>query len=123
MNENILDYFGTLLMSDVRDETITSWDMILNGKMKGITADQVRDKVSGFSDGQIRVLSWLIPKITDTCLHNLLVMIEQNTRVKVLVNDGHTNIDIKHISDGLEGELYTEDGWIKKFSKERYDEI
>lgn len=38
-------------------------------------------------------------------------------------NDGDTIADIKQISDGLECELYTEDGWIKRFSKERYDEI
>ena len=45
MNEDILDYFGNILITEVRDETITSWDMILNGKMKGITAQQVRDKI------------------------------------------------------------------------------
>ena len=123
MNENVLDYFGKILMSDVRDETITSLDMMLNGKMKGITAQQVREKITGFSDEQLEVLIWLIPKITDTCLHNLLVMLEQNNELKVLLNDGNANTDIKQISDGLECELYTEDGWIRRFSKERYDEI
>lgn len=123
MNENVLNYFGKILMAEVRDETITSWDMMLNGKMKGITAQQVREKIAGFSDEQLEVLTWLIPKITDTCLHNLLVMLEQNDEVKVFLNDGKINTDIKEISDGLECELYTEDGWIKRFSKERYDEI
>jgi hypothetical protein len=122
-NNNILDYFGKILMSDVRDETITSWDMIVNGKMKGITAQQVKEKLTCFSEEQKEVLNWLIPKITDTCLHNLLVMIEQSNKVKVSVNDGQTNIEVKQISDGLECELYTEDGWIKRFSNERYDEI
>lgn len=123
MNENILDYFGKMLISSVRDETITSWDMILNGKMKGITAQQVREKMSNFNDEQIEVLRWLIPKITDSSLHNLLVMFEQNDEIKIEVYDGQKNNDIKQISDGLEGELYTDDGWIKRFSKERYDEI
>ena len=123
MNENVLDYFGKLLMSGVRDKTITSWDIIINGKMKGITAQQVREKISGFSEEQIEVLKWLIPKITDSCLHNLLTTIEQNDELKVTIYDGQTNTDIKQISDGLEGELYTEDGWITRFSKERYDEI
>ena len=78
-------------MLGVRDETITSWDMILDGKMKGITAQQVREKISSFNDEQIEVLKWLILKITDTNLHNLLVMFEQNNEIKVEVYDGQTN--------------------------------
>ncbi|MFZ5968226.1 MAG: epimerase [Bacillota bacterium] len=123
MNENALDYFGRLIMSEVRDETITSWDMIINGKMKGLTAQQVREKISGFSEEQIEVLKWLIPKVTDSCLYNLLTVIEQNDELKVTISDGQTDTDIKQISDGLGGELFTEDGWITRFSKERYDEI
>jgi hypothetical protein len=123
MNENALDYFGRLLMSGVRDETITSWDMIINGKMKGITAQQVREKISGFSEEQIEALKWLIPRIADSCLYNLLTVIEQNDELKVTISEGQTNTDIKQISDCLGGELYTEDGWITRFSKERYDEI
>ncbi|MBU3218407.1 hypothetical protein LL033_23505 [Clostridium estertheticum] len=120
VNENILDYFGNKLIKEVRDVTIASWDMMLNGKMKGITAQQFSDKISAFNDEQLEVLKWLIPKITDLSLHSLLVMIEQNDEIKVAVYDGQKDNDIKENSDGLEGELYTEDGWINKFSKERY---
>ncbi|WP_454054441.1 hypothetical protein [Clostridium sp. Marseille-Q7071] len=123
MNENILDYFGKILITEVRDETITSWNMMLRGKMRGITAQQIREKISVFNDEELEVLKWLIPKIIDSSLHNLLLMIEQNDAIKVEVDDGQKDNDIKEISDGLEGELYTEDGWISRFSKERYDEI
>ncbi|MHC1686063.1 MAG: hypothetical protein AB6733_24565 [Clostridiaceae bacterium] len=119
MSESILDLFGKKLISEVRDETITTWDMMLNGEMRGVTAQEVKEKISIFSDEQIEVLRWIIPKITDTSLHNLLVMIEQNDEMKLEVFDGERNYDIKEISDGLEGELYTDDGWIKRFSKER----
>lgn len=119
MNENILDYFGNKLMKEVRDETISSLDMMIDGKMKGITAQQVREKISTFNEEQLMTIKWLIPKIIDLNLHNLLMMIEQNDDIKVMVGDN----DIKEDSDGLEGELYTEDGWISRFSKERYEEI
>jgi len=122
MSENGLDYFGKILISEVRDRTITNWDMILNGKMKGITAQKVREELSGFSDDNLEVLRWLIPKITDTSLHNLLGMVEQNNEIKIEIYDGEIKKDITQLSDGLEGELYTDDGWIKRFSKERYDE-
>lgn len=119
MSKNILEYFGEKLIKEVRDETISSLDMMIDGKMKGITAQQVKEKISIFNEDQLSVIKWLIPKITDLGLHNLLVMIEQNDDIKVLVEEN----DIKEISDGLDGELYAEDGWIEGFSDERYEEI
>lgn len=119
MSENILDYFGNKLMQEVRDETISSLDMMIDDKMKGSTAQQIREKISTFNEEQLMTIKWLIPKITDLSLHNLLMMVEQNDDIKVMVGDN----DIKEDSDGLEGELYTEDGWISRFSKERYEEI
>ena len=119
MSENFLDYFGSKLMKEVRDETISIFDMMIDGKMNGVTASQVREKISSFNEDQLVAIKWLIPKITDLGLHNLLMMIEQNDDVKLMVGDN----DIKEYSDGLEGELYTADGWISRFSKERYEEI
>ncbi|WP_291581529.1 hypothetical protein [Clostridium sp. UBA6640] len=119
MSKNILEYFGERLMREVRDETISSLDRMLDGNMKGLTAQQVKEKISMFNEEQLSVIKWLIFKITDLSLHNLLVMIEQNDDIKVLVEENN----IKEISDGLDGELYTEDGWIERFSNERYEEI
>ena len=123
MKKDVLDYFGEMLISNVRDKTIASWDMMVNGKMKGITAQQVREKISSFSDEQKEILRWLTPQITDTCLHYLLTMFEQSDELKLTVCIEQANVDLKQISDGLAGELYTEDGWINRFSKEIYDQI
>lgn len=46
-------------------------------------------------------------------------MFEDNMEIEVRVE----NECISEISDGLAGELYTEDGWIQKFSKQRHEEI
>ena len=119
MSGNILDYFGRKLIKEVRDETICSLDMMIDGKMKGITAQQITEKISSFNEEQLTVIKWLIPKITDLGLYNLLTMVEQNDDIKIMVS----NNNIKENSDGLNGELYTEDGWITRFSKERYEEI
>ena len=122
MSDNVLDKFGKVLMESVRDRTISNWDMILNGKMKGLSAQHVREKIVDFDEEKIEVLKWIIPKIVDVGLHNFLVMIEDNNiNVEVVSNDKKGNI--RELSDGLAGELYTEDGWISRFSKERYEEI
>ena len=49
----------------------------------------------------------------------MLCMIEEHEDIDVQVKKQN----ISDISDGLAGELYTEDGWIQRFTKQRYEEI
>ncbi|EFS6814276.1 hypothetical protein JR617_000290 [Listeria monocytogenes] len=52
--------------------------------------------------------------IVDNTLFNILTMFEQSEdKLTLLAN--HENII--EASDGLAGELFTEDGWISKFSQ------
>lgn len=45
-------------------------------------------------------------------------MIEQNEEYDLIkyTDDEKSFVSLRDISDGLSGELYTEDGWIEKFS-------
>lgn len=123
MKKNSLDILGQSLMKYVRDETISTWDRMISGNMKGLTAQKVKEKVSGLSEEQLEILKWIIPKIVDQGLHNLLVMFEECEELFLGVNTESGDVeDIKEESDGLAGELYTEHGWITRFSNERYDE-
>ena len=123
MSDNVLDEFGEVLIQSVRDRTISNWDKMLNGQMKGLSAQQVMGKLEGFTEEQKEILKWIVPKIVDLSLHNFLAMFEEydNINIEVVTNGNSGNI--RKLSDGLAGELYTDDGWISRFSKERYEEI
>ncbi|WBW96086.1 hypothetical protein [Oceanirhabdus sp. W0125-5] len=123
MEKNSLDILGQSLMKYVRDETILTWDKMIEGDMKGVTAQKVEERLSNFSEEDLESVKWIISKIVDQGLHNLLAMFEECEELflGVKVDSGEIE-DIKEESDGLSGELYTEDGWITKFSKQRYDE-
>lgn len=114
-----LEVFGRILMNEVRDETISSLDMMISGEMQGVTAKAIREKLISFDKEQLEVLEWLLPKVVDLSLHNMLFMLEEHDNILVIVD----NEDIKSVSDGMPGELYTEDGWISRFSNERYQEL
>lgn len=43
-------------------------------------------------------------------------MFEQNEELELKCNDKN----LVQESDGLAGELYTEDGWIQKYTNQRY---
>ncbi len=124
MTNKTLDYLGEMLMKKVRDKVIDNWDMILNGEGTTATPKKVHQELSGFSNEQIEIIKWLVPKIVDTTMHFFLSTIEQEKEVALMVktDDGKV-INIAEISDGLAGELYTEEGWIMRFSEQRYEEL
>jgi hypothetical protein len=118
MSEPSLDVFGRLLITRVRDETISDWDMIVAGRMKGERALKLRQLLDMFSDEQRRAFLSLVPSIVDTVLHHLLWMFDQEEDVQLGMNVGDRQIqNLKDISDGLVGELYSDEGWIARFSK------
>ena len=111
--ENILDEFGKILITEVRDGTIDSMNKMIDGTMKGTTAKLIRKKIAILNEEQIEVLKELILEIVDCSLDSMLFMIEGDPELQLIFQ----GVDLKEVSDGLSGELYTEDGWIQKFSE------
>lgn len=122
MSDKVLDFLGQTIMHKVRDVTISNIDMIINGKMKGDEAKAIREMLVDFNPKQIEILKRIIPRIVDRTLHNFLWMIEQEDDIDLLINSESGFLSAKELSDGLTGELYSDEGWIAKFSKERYEE-
>lgn len=115
--EDILNEFGKMLITEVRDWTIGSMNKMIDGTMKGTTAELIKKNISILDKEQIEVLKWLIPEIVDFSLDSMLFMFEGHPDLQLVFR----GVDLKEVSDGLSGELYTEDGWIQKFSE--YDEL
>ena len=114
---NKLDNFGKIFISEVRDNTLEAFEKMFNGSMKGLTAQNVRDKIAIFDEQEKSVLLWLLSKTVDQCMYNMLFMLEEHEEIEML----YAGEDIVEESDGLSGELYTEDGWIEKYSKKVYE--
>ena len=108
-----LDKFGEICIAEIYDNSIADFEMMFDGRMKGMTAQDVRHKTSSFSAEQKEIVLWLISKSVEKCIHKMLFMLEEHNDMKLL----YEQEDITEISDGLTGELYSEDGWIKRFSK------
>lgn len=116
---DVLGGFGKVLMDRVRDNTTASVDQMLDGTMKGITAQKIQEKIKVFDKEQMETVEWLVVQVVDLCLHNMLWMVEQEEEITLL----YQGAGLQEESDGLSGELYTEDGWIQKYSSGRYEEI
>jgi hypothetical protein len=129
--EKSLDHFGKFIAQRVRDSSIRHWDIVFEGKMKDEESQRLFQIFSEFGESEKEFIHQIIPMIVDTTLHHILWGLEEESlgleesegNIKVAVRtDQGTVDDIAEVSDGLAGELYTEDGWIARFSKERHNE-
>ena len=114
--QQYLDALGQLLMDRVRDYTLRQMKSILEGRMK--TPRPLFEKCQALP-GEVADLPMEVALETmDHCLHNLMCMIEESEDVvKVHVIQGQEPANLEEISDGLPGELFSEYGWIARFSK------
>jgi len=120
----ILDTFGQILISEVRDEALEEFQMTLQGTMKSAAALDLYQKLRSFNDEELSIIREVVLSSIDDVLHNFLWMLEQNEDdLELYCGDGKgsTKRNINELSDGLAGELYTEDGWIARFSKFKED--
>ena len=111
--EKIIECFGKSLMKNVRDRSINQMELRINGKMMDEDSKDIYLKIEKLGREEKELIEEIIPQIVDITLHNMLFMIEEEEEIKLMVG----NQELKEASDGLCGELYSEDGWIKKFSK------
>ena len=106
-----LDAFGLFLMN-VRDKSVTDWEMTVEGRMKSQRAQQIHQELGTLTPEQKELFSRLLPQIVDTTLHNLLWSLEQTPTTQIVSNGSNVASE----SDGLAGELYGNRGWISRFS-------
>ncbi|MBO9204001.1 MULTISPECIES: epimerase [Niastella] len=115
MNEQLLN-FGKQYIKEVRDNSIYTLENIINGKMKGELNQEMFRLINNLPQAQVELLKRVAYRMIDLTLHNTLNMFEQSDSWAISnVSEGVESIN--DISDGLAGELYTEDGWIKQFSE------
>lgn len=118
-DKKLLDSFGQEFISSIRDQSIFEFEAILNGRMKSKSSIELSNEIKAFDENQINVLKKVVFNSIDSVIYNVLNMLEQNEEnMKLLISqDGNDEKNILELSDGLSGELFTENGWIEKFSK------
>jgi len=112
-----LDVLGKFLVCNVRDKGVDRWSKLLDGQLKGVDAEAVREKLRAYPSADVVDFAhWLIPQVVENTIQKLLSALEQDESVFVsVVSDGVVTPDIKEMSDGLAGELFGEAGWIARF--------
>lgn len=122
MPKEVLDNFGGLLMEGVRDWSIKELDGVIRGKSKSAAYRELSKYFKGFPSDTKDAFEKLVPIAVDITLHYFLFLIEGNPNLDLVMKTTDGVHSIKNESDGLSGEIYAQNGWIARFSKQRCDE-
>jgi hypothetical protein len=118
MSKDVLDQFGILLMEWVRDWSIEELIRVIHGNGKGPEQKKIGEFIKTLPTNSQEALIKLIPVAVDTTLHYFLWLIEENQNLDLVMRTTKGVNSIKNESDGLSGELYSNNGWIMRFSKQ-----
>ena len=117
-----LDIFGKLLM-EVRDNTIRHWDRICADKTKYAPWDRLTRKFPDLDERTREIIGNALPHIVDYYIYRLLAGIDANEAVRVsVITEAITVTNIARVSWGLPAEPAGDDGWLQRFSKERFEQ-
>ena len=113
---NPLDKFGKFIVENMRDKGIEFYENLAQGLWKAPSLKLLQEELKQFDEEQLSIIRQCIVSSIDNSVHDFLFALQEssdmNNDVQIVI-DGH---NIGELSDGLQGELYTEDGWYSKYS-------
>ena len=114
-----IDIFGKMVI-EARDEAISSNIYMVEGRMKWPTNEYFTNKLEGFSSSQKEVIKEIVTKVADDTIHGLLTSLYNETDTVLLGIKKPEDTEFKNahaLSDGYNGDLLLDDGWIARFGK------
>ena len=104
MGNPVLDLFGKVLMSEVRDRTIFQWEGNIEGRTKSPHSQEIYRNLQHLDHKEKAYMKQLFSEVVDTTLHFLLSLIEENEQIDVVFHtDTNKTVSMTEISDGLAG--------------------
>lgn len=116
MND-VLGRFGRLLVSEVRDVAVAVALKSLRGQMKDRASKHLEAEPAEVPESTLKLFETFATDLVDSTLHDLLSFFEGAEEFLIAFRENENDlVDLNEISDGLAGELVTEEGWISRFS-------
>jgi len=116
MDDSPLEEFGSQFVVEVRNATLGFFDQLLDGSMRAPVHLLLIAEIAATSPETRSLLQRLAVTLVDHQLHDTLRFFEESDGWAIAGrNNGVT--DLADESDGLSGELYSEDGWINLYGR------
>ena len=118
--KEILDFFGKLVILNVRDKALKlSMDIVQQKTSNPVKIEQYEGLEGLTSIQQEAICDLLSETVTDT-IYRFMEMFDQNSdKMKIIVEYKGKSYELLQISEAMGSEIacFDEDGWIQKFSE------
>lgn len=118
--KEILDFFGKLVILNVRDKALKlSMDIVQQKTSNPVKIKQYEGLEGLTSIQQEAICDLLSETVTDT-IYRFMEMFDQNSdKMKIIVEYKGKSYELLQISEAMGSEIacFDEDGWIQKFSE------
>jgi hypothetical protein len=107
---------GEFVMKNLRDKAIDKAEGLLRAEWKAPSLKPLQAELSKLDANQKALVRRCVVSAIDTGIHDFLFALQERADFE---NDIELRVDGKNVvelSDGIHGEAFGEDGWMKKFS-------
>ena len=117
MAHDALDEFGKFVMTHLRDRGIDHLDRLLAAQWKAPSLVKIQDELQALTPEQRGLARRACVQSLDSAIHDFLFALQEQTDLA----DAHIAVtvadqNIAAMSDGLQGELFTNNGWYARYS-------
>lgn len=118
--QEILDFFGKIVILNVRDRALKiSMDIVQQKTLNPVKVSQY-EGIAGLTSLQKEAVCDLLSETVTDTIYRFMEMFEQNSsKMKIVVKYEGKDFDLSQLSEAMGSEIacFDEDGWIQKFSK------
>ena len=112
-----LSEFGQFLMTRLRDRGIGSLDYLLQAKWKAPSLKKIQRELQALSPAQRKLVRRAFISSFDGAIHDFLFGLQEQADLDGRIAVTVAGKNVATLSDGLQGELFTEDGWFARYSE------
>ena len=117
MSYETLDKFGKFIVENLFDKGLDRYTSLANGKLKTPRLQEFQNELKKFDSEQIHIIKQLTIEVLTTTTHDFLFALQERSEIEEDITVNVDNENIAELSDGLHGEIFLEDGWLKRFSE------
>jgi len=115
-----VDKFGSLVVRQLRDNSIEHFDRLSTNQHKAPSLLELQQQLAALPAEAQAVVRKCVVSCIDTGLHDLLFALVESHDTDDGIDVVVDGTNVAEASDGLHGEQFTDDGWIARFGT--YDE-
>lgn len=112
-----LDKFGNLIVENLRDKQIDWFRGLIQGKWRSQESKELHDKLSKLTQEEKQVVADVLEKVLEKSMHDFLFAVQESNDIDSGLKVFMDGENVAELSDDLHGEIFTEDGWIERFSR------